>query len=106
VLNTQGVVQSSKLLLVFASTVILGSGSHGTHDHILLSDGSASIQTSLSKCGQPSLTRGSCKYYSGIAAVTCVLLGVTNMVLRRAFVSGVKTEHKRLKCRCYLKSPL
>jgi hypothetical protein len=29
-----------KLLLSLASTVIVGSESHGTHDHILLSDGS------------------------------------------------------------------
>jgi hypothetical protein len=34
----------SKLLLALASTVILGSDSHGTHDHILLPDGSGSLQ--------------------------------------------------------------
>jgi hypothetical protein len=33
-------VYSSKLLLVLASSVILGSESYGTYDHILLSDGS------------------------------------------------------------------
>jgi hypothetical protein len=33
-----------KLLLVLASAVILGSESHGTHDHILISDGSGSLQ--------------------------------------------------------------
>jgi hypothetical protein len=38
-------VQSSKLLVALASTVILGSESHGTHDHILLSDGSGSLKT-------------------------------------------------------------
>jgi hypothetical protein len=40
-------IQFSKLLLVLASTVILGSESHGTHGHILKSDGSGSLQTSL-----------------------------------------------------------
>jgi hypothetical protein len=30
--------QTAKLLLTFASTVILGAEFHGTHDHILLSD--------------------------------------------------------------------
>jgi hypothetical protein len=32
------------LLLVLASTVIVGSELHGTHDQILLSDGFGSIQ--------------------------------------------------------------
>jgi uncharacterized membrane protein YkvI len=36
---------TAKLLLALASTVILGSESHGTHDLILLSDGSGSLQT-------------------------------------------------------------
>jgi hypothetical protein len=36
-----------KLLLVLASTVILGSDPHGTHDHILLPDGSESLQNRL-----------------------------------------------------------
>jgi hypothetical protein len=31
------------LLLTLASTVVLGSESYGTHDHILLSDGSGSL---------------------------------------------------------------
>jgi hypothetical protein len=31
-------------MLALASTVILGSRSHGTHDHILLSDGSGNLQ--------------------------------------------------------------
>jgi hypothetical protein len=35
------------LLLALASTVTLGSESHGTHDHILLSDGSGSLPDSL-----------------------------------------------------------
>jgi hypothetical protein len=35
---------AGKLLLVLASTVIFGSGSDGTHDFILLSDGSESLQ--------------------------------------------------------------
>jgi hypothetical protein len=35
---------SGKLLLALASTVILGSESRGPHDHILLSDGSGSLQ--------------------------------------------------------------
>jgi hypothetical protein len=34
---------TAKLLLDLASIVILGSESHGTHDHILLSDGSVSL---------------------------------------------------------------
>jgi hypothetical protein len=34
-----------KLLLALASTVILGSKSQGTHDHILFSDGWVSLQT-------------------------------------------------------------
>jgi hypothetical protein len=38
-------VQSSKLLLALASTVILGSESHGSHDHILLCDDSGCLQT-------------------------------------------------------------
>jgi hypothetical protein len=38
---------SGKLLLALASTVILGSKFHGTHDQILLSDGSGSLQNSL-----------------------------------------------------------
>jgi hypothetical protein len=36
---------SAKFLLVLASVVVLGSESHGTHDHILLSDGSARFET-------------------------------------------------------------
>jgi hypothetical protein len=36
---------SLQFLLVLASTAILGSESHGTHDHILLSDDSGSFQT-------------------------------------------------------------
>jgi hypothetical protein len=36
---------TAKLLLAVASTVILGSESHRTHDHILLSGGSGSLQT-------------------------------------------------------------
>jgi hypothetical protein len=35
---------TAKLLLVLASTVILGSESHRTHGHVLLSDGSGSRQ--------------------------------------------------------------
>jgi hypothetical protein len=38
---------TAKLLLVLASTVILGSESHEIHDHILLSDGSGSLQCPL-----------------------------------------------------------
>jgi hypothetical protein len=34
---------TAKLLLALASTVILGSESRGTHDHILLSGGSGSL---------------------------------------------------------------
>jgi hypothetical protein len=37
---------TAKLLLALASTVILDSQSHGTHDHILLSDGSGSLHHS------------------------------------------------------------
>jgi hypothetical protein len=36
---------TAKLLLALASTVIFGYESHGTHGHILLSDGSGSLQT-------------------------------------------------------------
>jgi hypothetical protein len=36
---------TAKLLLALASTIILGCGSHVTHDHILLPDCSASLQT-------------------------------------------------------------
>jgi hypothetical protein len=36
--------QSSKLLLALASTVIPGSESRGTQDHILFPDGSGSLQ--------------------------------------------------------------
>jgi hypothetical protein len=35
---------AAKLVLALASTVILGSESHGTCDHILLSDSSGSCQ--------------------------------------------------------------
>jgi hypothetical protein len=35
---------TAKLLLTLGSTVILGSESHGTHGHILLSDGSGILQ--------------------------------------------------------------
>jgi hypothetical protein len=38
---------TAKLLLALASTVILGSESHETHDHTLLSDGSGSLQTTV-----------------------------------------------------------
>jgi hypothetical protein len=41
-------VQSGKLLLALASTVILGSESHGTPDHILLPDGYGSLQSTVS----------------------------------------------------------
>jgi hypothetical protein len=34
-----------KFLLALASRIILGSESHGTHDHILVSHGSGSLQT-------------------------------------------------------------
>jgi hypothetical protein len=37
----------AKFLLTLASTVILGPESHGTHDYILLSHGSGSLQTTL-----------------------------------------------------------
>jgi hypothetical protein len=36
---------TAKLLLVLASTMIFGAESDGTHDHILLSEGSRSLQT-------------------------------------------------------------
>jgi hypothetical protein len=36
---------TAKLLMALASTVILGSETHRTHAHILLSDGSGSLQT-------------------------------------------------------------
>jgi hypothetical protein len=40
-LNSQWhITESPKLLLALASTMIFGSESHGTHDHILLSGGS------------------------------------------------------------------
>jgi hypothetical protein len=38
---------TTKLLVALASTMILGSESHGTHGHILLSDGSGSLQDGL-----------------------------------------------------------
>jgi hypothetical protein len=46
---------TAKLLRVLASTVILGSESHGTHDYILLPDGSGSpsdSETVLRCCGK------------------------------------------------------
>jgi hypothetical protein len=43
--GTHSPVQSSKFLLVLATTVILDFVPHGTHDCILLSDGSGSLQT-------------------------------------------------------------
>jgi hypothetical protein len=45
---THSPFQSSKLLLVLTNTVILGSESHGTHDHILLSHSSESLHTTAS----------------------------------------------------------
>jgi hypothetical protein len=42
---------TAKILLGLASTVILRSESHGTHDHTLLPDGSVSLQ-SLSLSGE------------------------------------------------------
>jgi hypothetical protein len=36
----------AKFLLALASTMIFGSKSHGTHGHILLSDGSGNLQNS------------------------------------------------------------
>jgi hypothetical protein len=39
--------QSADFLLVLASTVILGSDFPGTYDHILVSDGSGSVQLNL-----------------------------------------------------------
>jgi hypothetical protein len=48
-------VQSSKLLLDLASTVILRSEFHGTHNHILLSDGSGSLQITASAVHIPKL---------------------------------------------------
>jgi hypothetical protein len=47
VLQYRITIQSSKLLLLLASTVVLGSESHGTHGHILHPGGSGSLQTSL-----------------------------------------------------------
>jgi hypothetical protein len=46
-MKTPGPVQCSKLLLVLASTAIIGFEFHETHDHILLSDGSGNLQTNL-----------------------------------------------------------
>jgi hypothetical protein len=43
---------TSKLLLTLDSTVILGSESHETHDHILLSDRSGSLQATQILVGQ------------------------------------------------------
>jgi hypothetical protein len=46
--NDKGIhssINSSELLLALASTVILGSEYQGTHDHILLCDGSGSFHT-------------------------------------------------------------
>jgi hypothetical protein len=45
----------AKLLLVLASTIILDSESHETHDHTLLPDGSVSLQNST-QCVQISLS--------------------------------------------------
>jgi hypothetical protein len=38
-------LRTANLLLALANTVIFGSESHRTHDHILLSDGFWSLQT-------------------------------------------------------------
>jgi hypothetical protein len=53
--------RSAKLLLVLASTVIFDTESHGTHGHILVSDGAGSLQrcphalslTRLIPCSSP-----------------------------------------------------
>jgi hypothetical protein len=47
------VLLPAKLLLALSSTVILDSESHGTHGHILLSDGSGSLQTLFSRYDVP-----------------------------------------------------
>jgi hypothetical protein len=41
----QTLTVTPKLLIALTSSVILGSKSHGTHDHILLSDSCGSLQT-------------------------------------------------------------
>jgi hypothetical protein len=51
-------VQSSKLLLALASTVIFSFESHETHDHILLPDGSGSLQAHLYECLIPGFVNG------------------------------------------------
>jgi hypothetical protein len=44
------VCQSGKLLLTVATSIILGSESHKTHDHILLSHNSVVQQLCVSAC--------------------------------------------------------
>jgi hypothetical protein len=51
--EVSGLGLSVKLLVVLASTVILGSRSRRTHDHILLSyDSGSRTMTIVSECGQ------------------------------------------------------
>jgi hypothetical protein len=47
----EGQVGLGKLLLELASTVILGSETHGTHDHVLPSHNSGSCVTLLTHFG-------------------------------------------------------
>jgi hypothetical protein len=54
---------TAKLLLGLASTVILGSESHRTHDQILLPDGSGSLQTLLSLYSLGSDSKGNDSSY-------------------------------------------
>jgi hypothetical protein len=55
----QSIGRSGKLLLVLASTVIFGSGSRGTHDHILLSHDPPVVRSTF----QPLYLRGKISLY-------------------------------------------
>jgi hypothetical protein len=67
-----------KVLLVLASTVILRAESHGTHEHVLLSDGSGSLQSALNTVRRVRyiLSRVKCDRRRGIGLPTGFITSV------------------------------
>jgi hypothetical protein len=99
-MNSHLRIGSGKSLLALASTVILGSESHGTHDHTFLSDGSGSLQT---------LSQGDTGVGSGkllpVFASTVILgsesrrtLGVVQLLTRGRWVTIASLKTSQLIC--------
>jgi hypothetical protein len=73
--NNRGIhirVHARKLPLVLANKVILGSEFHGTHDHTLLSDGSAILQTTDSPYDTDSIENDASNNSSNVACIHCL----------------------------------